>query len=135
MFGSVKDNEANKFRDAGVSGTKVAVTIEQDGGSAALSVSPAGLRIRLKVTNMTISDVASKIPAVPLADRNSIIIQNRDSGEIIFLGESDVQASGVLEGWELSPTSFFSTDITEDIEVYGIAPAGKTVNLKIMELA
>lgn len=132
---AVKDNEQSKFRDAGASGTKVAVTLEQDGGSAALEVSPAGLRVRLKITNIVVTDIASPIPLIALSERNSIIIQNRDVSETIFIGESDVQASGTLEGWELSPTSFFSTDITEDIVLYGIAPTGKTVNLKVMELA
>lgn len=94
----------------------------------------SGLKIRMKITNMTVTDVATIIPALSLTARNSIIIENKGA-DSIFLGESDVTASGVKEGWELLPTAFFSTDVTDAISIYAIAPATKTVNIKIMELA
>lgn len=106
-------------------------------GSVSLSgtFSMSGLRKRLKMTNMTVGDSAIAIPAVALSQRNSIIVENRDSVESVFIGEADVTASGAFEGWQLSPTSFYSTDITDAIVLYAIAPAGKSVVIKIMELA
>ena len=102
--------------------------------SASGTFTMSGLKIRMKITNTTVNDTAAMIPAVSLTDRNSIIIENKGS-DTVFIGESDVTASGIKEGWELLPTAFFSTDVTDAIAIYAIAPAGKTVNIKIMELA
>lgn len=135
LSSSVKDNEQSKFRDAGVNGTKVAVTYE---GTTPVPVegsfAPSGLRIRLKVTNTTVTDVAQALPLIPLENRNSIIIENRGL-DSIFVGESDVTSSGSFQGWEIAGSSIFSTDITETILLYTVAPSGKTVDVKIMELA
>jgi len=130
---SINDLEKEKFRDGGALGTRVAITT--DGEPLDANFAPSGLRIRLKISNIAITDSASPIPAIALADRNSIIIQNKDPLETLFIGESDVEASGASEGWEVAPTSFFSTDIKNNIVLYGIAPTGKTINIKVMELA
>jgi hypothetical protein len=98
------------------------------------SFAPSGLRVRMKISNIVVNDVASIIPALPLASRNSIILENKGLNSI-FLGESNVTASGINEGWEVAPTAFFSTDVTDAIAIYAIAPVGTTVNVKIMELA
>jgi hypothetical protein len=94
----------------------------------------SGLKIRMKVSNLTVTDTAAILPLLPLVSRNSIIIENKGANSI-FLGESNVTASGVNEGWELSPTAFFSVDVSDAIDIYAIAPIGTTVNVKIMELA
>jgi hypothetical protein len=99
------------------------------------SVTPSGLRIRMKITNLVVTDVANAIPLTALTARNSIIIENRSLTDSVFMGESGVTATGLNQGWEISPTSIFSTDVTNDIIIYVIAPAGKTANLKVMELA
>jgi hypothetical protein len=94
----------------------------------------SGLKIRMKVSNLTVTDTAAILPLLPLVSRNSIIIENKGANSI-FLGEINVTASGVNEGWELTPTSFFSVDVSDAIDIYAIAPIGTTVNVKIMELA
>lgn len=106
--------------------------VEISGG--VITAIPSGLRVRLKITNTTVSDVASQVPAVPLTARNSIIIENNGL-DPIYIGESNVSNSGANEGWKIDPSSIFSTDITDLIQIYAIAPIGKTVTLKIMELA
>jgi hypothetical protein len=111
--------------------TAVRTLSEISGGNVSFS----GLRIRFKITNLTITDVATAIPATALANRNSIIVQNRSQIDSFFLGESDVSNSGAFEGWEVDATSFFATDVTENIVLYAIAPVGKTIDIKIMELA
>ena len=113
---------------------KKAIRVLTDFTGATISTVFSGLRVRVKITNLIITDIASPLPPIALANRNSIMIENR-SADPIFIGEADVAASGIKEGWEIYSTSVFSTDITDQIVLYGIAPAGKTVNLKIMELA
>jgi hypothetical protein len=133
---SLKDNEQAKFRDATLGRTKVAVDLEQ---TSAIPVTGefnySGLRVRLKITNTTVTDVVSAIPLVALDNRNSIIIENRSSTDSFFIGEITVTSSGINQGWEITPSSIFSTDITNDIVLYVIADTGKSVDVKIMELA
>ena len=95
---------------------------------------PSGLTTALKVTNTTVTNVAAKLPLTPLADRNSLIIENRDATNSIFIGNSDVTAAGGTEGWEILAGSYYSLDITESIEIYAIASVA-SVNVKVLELA
>lgn len=133
ILGAVKDNEANKFALDSNSDVAVRTITEVSGGSIAYSFS--GLRERIKITNLTVTDTASALPSTALTNRNSIIIHNLNTTLPIYIGESDVTASGVTEGWTVDPTSFFSTDITANIVLYAIAPIGETISIKIMELA
>lgn len=104
-------------------------------GSVTGQFSPSGLNVDLEITNTTVTDTAAKLPAMPLSDRNSMIILNTSASDSIFIGDSNVTASGGNEGWEIDAGSFFSLDIKDTIEIYAIAPTGKTVSVKIMELA
>lgn len=110
-------------------------TVSEIVGAVSGSFAPSGLKVRIKITNMTVTDTKTAIPLTPLIDRNSMIIENRSAIDSIFVGENDVTASGGTEGWEIPVSSGFSTDITDAIILYVVAPAGKTVNVKIMELA
>jgi hypothetical protein len=98
------------------------------------SMTPSGLRTGMLVTNLTITDVASALPLVSLASRNSMIFENRGAFSIFF-GNSNVTASGANQGWELIPNASYSVDITDTIIIYAIAPVGQTVNVKVMEYA
>jgi hypothetical protein len=95
----------------------------------------SGLSQSIKVTNMTVDDTPDPIPAVSLTGRNSIMIYNRDPIEKLYIGDSGVEASGVNEGWIIDPESYLPFDITDGIVLYAIASAGKTVQIKVMELA
>jgi len=94
---------------------------------------PSGLNKALKVTKTVIGTSPAKLPSVPLDDRNSMIIYNKGD-ETLFIGNSDVAASGNKEGWEIFADSFYSLDIKDSIEIYGITASGN-VDVKIMELA
>ena len=104
-------------------------------GSISGEFTPQGLNTALKITKQTLSDVAAAIPTTPLTDRNSMIILNLSSVDSIYVGNSDVTATGSTEGWEIEPGSFFSLDIKDSIVIYAIAATGKTPEIKIMELA
>lgn len=96
---------------------------------------PQGLNVALKVTKATITDTATAVPLTALSDRNSMIIRNESLSDSIFIGNSDVTASGSTEGWELLPNSFFSLDIKDSIQIYAIAATGISVPIKVLELA
>ena len=113
-------------------------TICQEAGdelNVAGSFAPSGLRTALEISNETVGDTATAVPLTPLTNRNSIIIFNQDPVESLFIGNADVTASGVKEGWIIDAGSYFSVDITELIVLYAIAPTGKTISVKIMEFA
>lgn len=99
--------------------------------------SPTGLTKGLLVTTMTITDVAVKLPLSALLKRNAISIQNKGI-EMLYLGNANVTADsveGITSGWEVFAKSYMNFDITDDIEIYGICETGKTVLIKILELA
>lgn len=123
---NICDREYQKFGES--TDGKTAVRTLTEG-----SFSTSGLSTALKVTNTTVGTIATKLPLLPLTARNSMIIFNKGPLSI-FIGNSDVTASGVNEGWELDANSYYSTDITDNIELYAISLSG-TNNIKVMELA
>jgi len=100
-------------------------------------IRPAGLTKDFKVTTMTVNDIVTAIPLTPLVDRNAISIHNKGT-ETVFIGKIDVtpdSVNGFTSGWELDGGSYLNFDITESIVLYGICQVGKSVQLKILELA
>ena len=96
----------------------------------------SGLNEDMQVTVVTVTDTAQALPAAALVNRNSILIQNKDTTTTIYiLNDAAVATSGANEGWEVDPQSTFSVDITEDIALYAIAPAGQSAVVKVLELA
>jgi hypothetical protein len=103
-----------------------------------IDVQFSGLNIAMKITTMEVTDVAGKIPATPLAQRNAIAVTNLDAVETIYVGPSTVTAGrslGTTAGWEIGPSETFNVDITENIELWAVADTGATVKVKVLELA
>ena len=102
-------------------------------------IKPTGLSTALKTTTMNIGDTAVKLPATALANRNAISVHNKDSVETLYIGDSNSVTAdsvvGITSGWEIGPQEFINFDITDDIDLYGIAPSGKTILIKVMEIA
>lgn len=98
------------------------------------SFTPSGLTTALLVTNTTVGNTAAKLPLSPLTDRNSLIIENRDALNSIFIGNADVTAAGATQGWEIQPASYYALDITDSIEIYAVASVA-SVSVKVLELA
>lgn len=95
----------------------------------------SGLSTALKITNTSVTDTTAKLPLVALTDRNSLIVENRSATDPIYIGNSDVTSTGATEGWIIEAGSFFTIDIRNSIELFAVADAGKTVTIKIMEMA
>lgn len=105
--------------------------------SAKGEFTPSGLRTNIKTTTMDVGTTATKLPATALTGRNSLEIHNLDSNETLYVGGASVTAdrvNGTTSGKEVDAGSFWSLDITDDIEIYGIVATG-TVKLKITEVA
>jgi hypothetical protein len=124
-----------------------AFTTDTDGKIAKRVVMPdgidanvvfSGLQIGFKITTMTIGDTEVAIPATALTDRNSFSLVNLSETDTLYLGNTGVTAdrvTGITSGWEVGPNESFNIDITEDIIMYGICESGKTVQIKLFEVA
>lgn len=99
---------------------------------------PLGLHVGQVITTMMVGDTAVKIPAVPLSDRNELVIQNLSTTDTLYFGNSNVTADrvvGITSGFEISPNAFQNISITDDIEIYGIVESGKSIMIKVWEVA
>lgn len=102
-----------------------------------VEATPSGLKLAFECTTDDYSTIAKALPLISLPKRNSIIIYNLSSTEILYIGNSDVTAdvvNGKTSGWQVSPLSYFSTDITPAITLYGVYANG-THKVQILELA
>lgn len=98
----------------------------------------SGLRTAMRTTTMDVSDVTVAIPAIPLLERNAISINNLSTTDKLYIGNTDVTAdtvNGTTSGWEIGPGENMNLDITEEIVIYGRAETGKSVKLKVFEIA
>ena len=128
---NIDDREFQKFTEDSAGDTAVRTVAEGN-------FAPSGLRNGFLVTTLDVSTSAIKIPASPLTDRNSIIIFNKSTTTTLYLGPNNlVEANdniGNNAGWEIPPNSYFSTDVTDGIEFYGIVASG-TVRVKVLEVS
>lgn len=100
---------------------------------------PKGLSTDFIITTENVTDVAAVMPAGGnLTARNAMAIRNLDATETIYLGKIGVtadQAVGTTAGWEVGAGETFQIDITDAITLYARAETGKTVKIKIFEVA
>lgn len=102
------------------------------------SFSPSGLTKEFKNTTMLVGDVATKIPATPLTDRNAMAIYNGHATKTLYIGNSNVTADtvvGTTSGWKIDAGSYLQLDIKETIEMYAIYEGGVSAMVQIMEVA
>lgn len=126
------DREFDKFVEEDGQ-TKVNVKANFSG-----TIRPSGLNVGFRITTMEIGDTATAIPTSPFSQRNSLSVVNLSDNDVLYIGNSDVTADRVLgttSGWEVNPAESFNVDITDSIILYGIAPTGKTITVKVIEIA
>ena len=128
---SITDREYDKFAE-NTSGETAVRTISE--GDFNLS----GLRNGFIVTTFEVGTTATQIPPTTQTDRNSIIIYNTSTTETLYLGPANtVEANdnnGTLAGWPIAPRSFFSTDVTDGIDFWGITSTS-TIKVQVMEVS
>ena len=113
--------------------------------SAEGEFSSSGLKNGFKITTIEITDSASKLPTTPFSDRNALSVHNKSSTDILYLGPDNTVTAdtvvGVTSGWEVPVNNKVNFDIKDidpqsvNINIWAIAPTGKTITVKILELA
>ncbi len=100
--------------------------------------SPTGLKTDLLTTTMSVGTTPVKLPATALVGRNSIELHNLDLSLTLYVGKtSSVTADAIIgttSGKEIDAGSFWSLDITPDIDLYGVVASG-SILLKVTEVA
>jgi hypothetical protein len=82
---------------------------------------------------ITVGTTAVALPAAPLTARKNLMIQMLSGGSL-YIGSATVTSSGATRGPLLGRGGFVTLDVSDDIDVYGIADAaGKDV--AILEMA
>jgi len=82
---------------------------------------------------ITVGTTAVALPATPLAARKNVMVQMLSGGSL-YIGSATVTSSGATRGPLLGRGGFVTLDVSDDIDVYGIADAaGKDV--AVLEMA
>jgi hypothetical protein len=133
----LEDREHDKFTLNKNNDTAVRTVTEISGGT--IDTVPSGLNEGFRVTTMNVTDVAGAIPPTALANRNAISIVNLDEAETIYcgptLGVTADRSLGTTAGFEVGPNESFNLDVTDVISIFAIAESGKTVKIKVLEIA
>lgn len=99
----------------------------------------SGLSLAIKTSTINVTDTATALPATALASRNSLVIRNLSTTDILYIGGATVTAGQTVgsftDGYEVDPGQEFSVDIANGLALYGIAESGKTIKVKITEFA
>ena len=97
--------------------------------------SPSGLNTAGDITVLSVGTSAVKLPSTPLTNRNSISVYNKSLTATLYIGfDNSVTADDTSTGgWEIPPQNYFNTDITENVELWGISTT--TITVKVLELA
>ena len=103
------------------------------------TVIAGGFKIEQKITTANVTATSGAIPSGGnLSLRNAISIQNLSEIDTVYIGNSDVVAGrglGTTAGWEIGPLESLNETVTDAITYYAVADTGKTVLVKIREIA
>jgi len=94
----------------------------------------------MKTSTITVTSTAAKIPATPLADRNTISIQNFSSTDTVYVGTiAGVTAArtpgSTTDGTEIGALETWNYAINDSSEIFAITESGKTALVKVTETA
>lgn len=134
----VNDGSGNPITSTPVA-EKKGLDVNLIGGVVSGEFVASGLSSQGRIITFNVSDTATPLPAVALPGRNSLALTNLSSTDTLYVGFlSSITAdrvNGLTSGWEIGPNEGFNLDIRHNIVLYGITEAGKTIQVKLMELA
>ena len=107
--GAVMYDIAHQFPD-GTRGIRVGIPGGGEGMGGAMECNVGAIGV-----------LATKIPSSPLANRKHLIVQNQGP-YAVYLGTASVNTSSKY-GYILYPHNAISIDLSDDIDLYGIAEA------------
>ncbi len=91
-----------------------------------------------RITTLEVTSSQTPLPSTAFTDRRSLTVFNASESDVLYIGSTGITADRVLgttAGWEIQPNSSINIDFAADVTIYGIAESGKTILVKIMEIA
>lgn len=94
---------------------------------------PVGLSTDIKPQRVTVTSVATKVPGIPLAGRNSMSVRVLGTATVYF-GDSTVTTAN---GYPKFYREEIMLDVRDNasVELYAICESGQTCELAVLELA
>lgn len=83
---------------------------------------------------LSVTNVATALPAASLANRKSLMIQNTGANKL-YIGAATVTATGATTGIELPANSFMELEAGPAVVVYAIKVGATGNNVNILEMA
>lgn len=134
---SIKIGDGTNLITATTVGPDVGLDVNVIGGVVTGNFTSSGLSTGLSVSEITVTDVATAIPNIPLANRNgmSIRIWNpNDTSVVVYIGGAAVTAAN---GYPRMHGEEFQIDVKDNnaVKIYGICESGKSCKVRILEVA
>lgn len=85
-------------------------------------------------SQVAVTDTATLLPAVPILNRKTLMIQNTGANKI-WLGSATVTTSGATAGIEMPANSFMELEVGPAVNVYGIKVGATGSNVNLLQLA
>lgn len=99
----------------------------------ALSFSPAGLDIAIRSQRVTVTDVATRLPATALANRNTMSVRVLGTSNVYF-GDSGVTSAAGYPKFQYEEI-FMDIQDNPSVDLYAICESGQTCEVAVMEIA
>lgn len=116
-------------------GNKRAADVNLLGGSITSAPNPPPNAFLVKTQLLT--DVATKLPAVPATSRIGLMIVNYDAADTIFVGPTSAVTAdlvvGSTSGMQIRALESQNIQLSDSADVWAIMEAGKTAMVQIVE--
>lgn len=134
---SIRIGDGANLVTATTVGSDVGLDVNVVGGVVSGNFTASGLSTALKPQTIVVTDSPTKVPSVPLTDRNSMTIRvwnPADTSVIVYFGDSTVTTSN---GYPKLNSEEIILDIKDNasVELYAICETGKTAELRVFEVA
>lgn len=83
---------------------------------------------------VSVTNVAAAVPATPLANRKSLMLQNTGANKL-YIGSATVSSTGATSGIELPANSFMELEVGPAVAVFAVKTGAAANNLNVLEMA
>lgn len=118
-------------------GAKQSLDVNVAGGVVSGNFTSSGLSTDLNTTEITVTDVATKVPSSALLNRNGISVRvwnPLDTSIVVYFGDSTVSVSN---GYPKLNKEEIVIDIKDNpaVELYAICETGKSAKVRVFEVS
>ena len=113
---------------------RMKISIGADGSASDLAREPSPVANgSCKPTKVNVTSTPASL-VTALTNRCQIIVQNRDTANSLYIGDSTVTASGATGGIEVMPGGSITLNLGPGVALYAVTDSA-TVEARVLELA